>query len=328
MTPVPSLAVVPAGPAPRARPALALLVAVTAAERLRPGPGRAGRAARRHGHRRDRGRHPETRPRRHGPRDHACPPELGRRRRRLRLPAGRLHRLRAALLRPDVRPGRPAARPRRARPASRCSSSCAGPATGCWSAGAVDLTTVSVDKADFQLKISFPGEVLETNGEADVGHGELDVHARARSATSAPWSPTPTRTRPSAAELDALLARARRAGRGRRWCWSPAAPATRRSARRSADPGQAADRRRRREPEALHQLGRRRGTVERVEVQPLHALGEQPAHSSRGDVHARGAERHRVVGEALQPRSSSAARQRRAGQLRPAVQGAHAWSAA
>ncbi|HZG90171.1 MAG TPA: DUF3153 domain-containing protein [Pseudonocardia sp.] len=33
--------------------------------------------------------------------------------------------------------------------------------------GSIDLTTVSVDKADFQLKISFPGEVLDTNGEAD-----------------------------------------------------------------------------------------------------------------------------------------------------------------
>jgi hypothetical protein len=33
--------------------------------------------------------------------------------------------------------------------------------------GAVDLTTVSVDRADFQLKISFPGQVLESNGEAD-----------------------------------------------------------------------------------------------------------------------------------------------------------------
>lgn len=33
--------------------------------------------------------------------------------------------------------------------------------------GRVDLKTVSVDRADFQLKISFPGEVLETNGEDD-----------------------------------------------------------------------------------------------------------------------------------------------------------------
>lgn len=33
--------------------------------------------------------------------------------------------------------------------------------------GAVDLTTVSVDRADFQLKISFPGQVLESNGEVD-----------------------------------------------------------------------------------------------------------------------------------------------------------------
>jgi hypothetical protein len=33
--------------------------------------------------------------------------------------------------------------------------------------GTVDLTTVSVDKADFQLKISFPGSVVDTNGEED-----------------------------------------------------------------------------------------------------------------------------------------------------------------
>jgi hypothetical protein len=35
--------------------------------------------------------------------------------------------------------------------------------------GSLDLTTVPVDKADFQLKISFPGEVTEANGEADSG---------------------------------------------------------------------------------------------------------------------------------------------------------------
>lgn len=33
--------------------------------------------------------------------------------------------------------------------------------------GSVDLTTVSVDKADFQLKMSFPGSIVETNGEID-----------------------------------------------------------------------------------------------------------------------------------------------------------------
>jgi phosphatidylinositol mannoside-binding LppM-like protein len=33
--------------------------------------------------------------------------------------------------------------------------------------GAVDLTTVSVDRADFQLKIGFPGTVVESNGDAD-----------------------------------------------------------------------------------------------------------------------------------------------------------------
>jgi hypothetical protein len=35
--------------------------------------------------------------------------------------------------------------------------------------GQVDLKPVSVDRADFQLKISFPGEVLDTNGEDDSG---------------------------------------------------------------------------------------------------------------------------------------------------------------
>jgi hypothetical protein len=33
--------------------------------------------------------------------------------------------------------------------------------------GKVDLTTVPVDKADFQLKISYPGELTESNGDAD-----------------------------------------------------------------------------------------------------------------------------------------------------------------
>jgi hypothetical protein len=35
--------------------------------------------------------------------------------------------------------------------------------------GSVDLTTVSVDKADFQLKMSFPGRIVDTNGENDSG---------------------------------------------------------------------------------------------------------------------------------------------------------------
>jgi hypothetical protein len=35
--------------------------------------------------------------------------------------------------------------------------------------GRVDLTTADVDRADFQLKISFPGQVLDTNGDADAG---------------------------------------------------------------------------------------------------------------------------------------------------------------
>lgn len=33
--------------------------------------------------------------------------------------------------------------------------------------GSVDLTTAPADKADFRLKVSFPGEVLDTNGDAD-----------------------------------------------------------------------------------------------------------------------------------------------------------------
>ncbi|MFR9802915.1 LppM family (lipo)protein [Pseudonocardia sp. RS010] len=36
-------------------------------------------------------------------------------------------------------------------------------------AGAADLTTVPVDRADFQLKVSFPGEVLDTNGDSEAG---------------------------------------------------------------------------------------------------------------------------------------------------------------
>jgi hypothetical protein len=35
--------------------------------------------------------------------------------------------------------------------------------------GLVDLTAVSVDKADFQLKMSFPGRIVEANGETDTG---------------------------------------------------------------------------------------------------------------------------------------------------------------
>jgi hypothetical protein len=35
--------------------------------------------------------------------------------------------------------------------------------------GAVDLTTVDTDLADFQLKIAFPGQVLDANGDADSG---------------------------------------------------------------------------------------------------------------------------------------------------------------
>jgi len=36
-------------------------------------------------------------------------------------------------------------------------------------AGQVDLTTAGSDRADFQLKISFPGQVVDTDGDADAG---------------------------------------------------------------------------------------------------------------------------------------------------------------
>ena len=35
--------------------------------------------------------------------------------------------------------------------------------------GLIDLTAVAVDKADFQLKMSFPGRIVEANGESDAG---------------------------------------------------------------------------------------------------------------------------------------------------------------
>jgi hypothetical protein len=35
--------------------------------------------------------------------------------------------------------------------------------------GAADLTMVPVDKADFQLKVSFPGQVIDTNGDSEAG---------------------------------------------------------------------------------------------------------------------------------------------------------------
>ena len=92
---------------PRPRPGARPAGRVHRAERLRPRPGRAGRAARRHRQRRDRGRDPGDRPGRPGARDQRAGGDR-RRRRRLRLPPGGLHRVAAALLRPDVRPARPA----------------------------------------------------------------------------------------------------------------------------------------------------------------------------------------------------------------------------
>ena len=35
--------------------------------------------------------------------------------------------------------------------------------------GLIDLTAVAVDKADFQLKMSFPGRIVEANGESEAG---------------------------------------------------------------------------------------------------------------------------------------------------------------
>jgi hypothetical protein len=35
--------------------------------------------------------------------------------------------------------------------------------------GLIDLTAVAVDKADFQLKMSFPGRIVEANGESETG---------------------------------------------------------------------------------------------------------------------------------------------------------------
>ena len=105
--------------------------------------------------------------------------------------------------------------------------------------GRVDLKTVSVDRADFQLKISFPGDVLDTDGDDDAGTVSWNF-TRARSVTSTPSSPTTTRTHPP-----------RSTGRSGSACWwpwprpapsgTPGGPATRRSSRPSADhPAQAA----------------------------------------------------------------------------------------
>ena len=100
--------------------------------------------------------------------------------------------------------------------------------------GQVDLTTVPVDQADFQLKISSPGEVLDTNGDAEAGTvswtftpGEVgDVNAVIVGLDD-PNAPSPVNWTLLTATLVALAAA--------RWCCSPAAPATPRSPA-SADP--------------------------------------------------------------------------------------------
>jgi hypothetical protein len=64
--------------------------------------------------------------------------------------------------------------------------------------GKADLTTVPVDKADFQLKITTSGEVLETNGDADAGTASWTFDAgkvgdvNAVIAVADPNAPSPT----------------------------------------------------------------------------------------------------------------------------------------
>ncbi len=43
--------------------------------------------------------------------------------------------------------------------------------------GQVDLTTAGADRADFQLKITTSGEVLETNGDAEAGTASWEFEA-------------------------------------------------------------------------------------------------------------------------------------------------------
>ena len=91
--------------------ALALLLALCGAERLRARPGRAGRAARRHRERRGRRRDAGNGSGRRGSRDHRARGDQGRRR-GVRLPPGGLRRVAPAVHRPDVRPARAAVRRR------------------------------------------------------------------------------------------------------------------------------------------------------------------------------------------------------------------------
>ena len=94
--------------------------------------------------------------------------------------------------------------------------------------GKADLTTVPVDKADFQLKITTSGEVLETNGDADGGHGELDVRrgqGRRRQRRHRGRRPErPVRRELDAARDDARRARLRRGGAARPPHPQPAGP--------------------------------------------------------------------------------------------------------
>ena len=194
--------------------------------------------------------------------------------------------------------------------------------------GKADLTTVPVDKADFQLKITTSGEVLETNGDADAGTASWTFDAGKVGDVTAVIAvrrpERPVRDELDAAHGDTRHPRLRRggaAGPPHAQPPGPPAPLTRPRAT-VTDRRSARERRRGGQPQAVHQLGRRRRAVQRVEVQPPHPFGQQPGTQLRGDVQARRAERHRVVRERLQPLQHRA-RHRRPRQLGPAPQSAH-----
>ena len=85
--------------------------------------------------------------------------------------------------------------------------------------GKADLTTVPVDKADFQLKITTPGEVLDTNGDAEAGTASWTFDAgkvgdvNAVIAVADPNAPSPVSWTLFTATL--VVARLRRRGAAR-----------------------------------------------------------------------------------------------------------------
>ena len=83
--------------------------------------------------------------------------------------------------------------------------------------GPVDLTTVPVDKADFQLKMSFPGRIVEANGESDAGTVELDVHPGRGRRRQRDHRVSPTRTRPSVPNWTIGLGTSWRSRRSSSW---------------------------------------------------------------------------------------------------------------